>query len=1067
MSLTSAQVSAWLKGSSLRAVYVAGPAGSIKLRERLGLRGHPQAVALLHHFFTELGRRLRDRADEGPLVFAEPYALCLVAMLLEESAAPDPADEILDTLLPPCEPLFRAVDLRFQVHESVLALADVVKGLGRPVCYGPFDADTPRHKSACMVWEAQAAFLPPAFKGLVEPRRAARAAHARQLNDEYRQLLGLDPAPSEDTGTESRPEPRAEAGEPSPAKQKRAAGRARKSDVKGEPKTPKAEAKRADSKKLSSFFSVVKRHAAEAASSEYFQPFYLKDQCTMAPISHFADACMMQEDTDAGPGGFWPRFRRGCRQSPAAFAGKPLASCLGWHKGSTYFVAKLVQFHENHHPAYFGSLRSARGAHVSGRRPFAMDPALDYEYDSDDDWCEEEDDAVSILSEDEDEEEEEPETSEPDEEDNVRPPARACADGCRSSWCPRTTRRTRAWPTCRRSSGRATRRVASAGTCTCSRQHTAPRPSWRAACARAAWAAWPGRWTRSAGRWWPSRRRCPRRRGSPLPRRRCRTWRSSPATRRWGWPGCTTSLPCSTAASPRSSLSCGSTRLPRRPRPRTRAGWSGPSGPSTRSSWRRRPRGRLQTGPSSRCTWAPWPWPSRAARDFPCLKGGLFCARAAAAPAMSKEFEEYRLKSSTAATFSHNVMLLQSQTASFADFTEPVRLIRDQKYESGDDEDDEDGRGRAGKVQAGRGRKKRTRILWLEDEDDIALRESESVPWLLEDFDGQHTFTGRLEGGQHSNYVFFVNQGNEFRVIPISRWYRFQPKPNFTPMTIEEAEERMAGKRGPMGTHSNNGPHRMEVDEDGDVRMGKTGRLRDLLRPGAAAKGARPGSRESLDEDREPLDFEDIFDDDDEGVAGEEDPAGDAEPKRKKASALNPHGKQVRKLIKHLDADNFHDEEEDEEDEDPYADDEDLPEEHMPALGAPVGAAAAGKLLQPAPQKPAVGVISGTAAKASGAATPTMRTGSPALSSTSSRRAHAAPAGAAAAATITEADILGIMRGQPPMRTKDLIARLKTKLRADPANKTILRELMKGLVMMRPGAASEDEKLLELRPEYR
>ena len=53
------------------------------------------------------------------------------------------------------------------------------------------------------------------------------------------------------------------------------------------------------------------------------------------------------------------------------------------------------------------------------------------------------------------------------------------------------------------------------------------------------------------------------------------------------------------------------------------------------------------------------------------------------------------------------------------------------------------------------------------------------------------------------------------------------------------------------------------------------------------------------------------------------------------------------------------------------------------------------------------------------------------------------------------------------MRTKDLIARLKTKLRADPANKTALRELMKGLVMMRPGAASEDEKLLELRPEYR
>lgn len=102
----------------------------------------------------------------------------------------------------------------------------------------------------------------------------------------------------------------------------------------------------------------------------------------------------------------------------------------------------------------------------------------------------------------------------------------------------------------------------------------------------------------------------------------------------------------------------------------------------------------------------------------------------------------------------------------------------------------------------GGGRKKRTQVLreWISHEE-RTTREVEQQPLRLEDSDG-HAYQGRLEGGmssrsrtnsreQGSKYVLFVNQGNEFRVIPISRWYRFTPKITYPTLALEEAEERV------------------------------------------------------------------------------------------------------------------------------------------------------------------------------------------------------------------------------------------------------------------------------------
>lgn len=160
----------------------------------------------------------------------------------------------------------------------------------------------------------------------------------------------------------------------------------------------------------------------------------------------------------------------------------------------------------------------------------------------------------------------------------------------------------------------------------------------------------------------------------------------------------------------------------------------------------------------------------------------------------------------------HNVMVLHSSNAKLSDFTPPIRMIRDKKSSLLGDTAAGSGSGAnhgsadngsssaptapaIGKASIG---KRKSRLIFQGDQpgghlddpfDPHSLHETESVPWLLEDFDGQHSFLGRLEGGQSSNYVFFVNQGDEFRIIPVSKWYRFAPKLSYHTFTLEEAEQ--------------------------------------------------------------------------------------------------------------------------------------------------------------------------------------------------------------------------------------------------------------------------------------
>ena len=78
--------------------------------------------------------------------------------------------------------------------------------------------------------------------------------------------------------------------------------------------------------------------------------------------------------------------------------------------------AKLLQFHENERPAYWGTW-SKKSTVVGPRRPFAKDcHFLEYDYDSDDDW-EEEEEGESLSDEEKDKEEDQDMKEEDDDDD--------------------------------------------------------------------------------------------------------------------------------------------------------------------------------------------------------------------------------------------------------------------------------------------------------------------------------------------------------------------------------------------------------------------------------------------------------------------------------------------------------------------------------------------------------------------------------------------------------------------------------------------------------------------------
>ena len=90
--------------------------------------------------------------------------------------------------------------------------------------------------------------------------------------------------------------------------------------------------------------------------------------------------------------------------------------------------------------------------------------------------------------------------------------------------------------------------------------------------------------------------------------------------------------------------------------------------------------------------------------------------------------------------------------------------------------------------------KPKTKQVFHADPNELALRNEERTPWVLEDFDGKNTWVGTLEQGGASGYALFLFDNDGFKFVPVDRTYRFSKKANTQVLTAEEAEAQMKNR---------------------------------------------------------------------------------------------------------------------------------------------------------------------------------------------------------------------------------------------------------------------------------
>jgi transcription initiation factor TFIIF subunit alpha len=138
------------------------------------------------------------------------------------------------------------------------------------------------------------------------------------------------------------------------------------------------------------------------------------------------------------------------------------------------------------------------------------------------------------------------------------------------------------------------------------------------------------------------------------------------------------------------------------------------------------------------------------------------------------------------------------------------------------------------------------------------IRYEEARPWHLEDADNKNTWVGNYEAALSKVNAMFVIDGHCFRMIPVEKWYKFTAKANFKTFTIEEAEEQLKKKikesRWVMKTDEQ---RQAEQDAKDYYRMTS---MYTVKGESETFKSSAKGQKEEIDD----LDFEALFDDDDE-----------------------------------------------------------------------------------------------------------------------------------------------------------------------------------------------------------
>ncbi|KAL1301761.1 hypothetical protein AAFC00_005959 [Neodothiora populina] len=167
------------------------------------------------------------------------------------------------------------------------------------------------------------------------------------------------------------------------------------------------------------------------------------------------------------------------------------------------------------------------------------------------------------------------------------------------------------------------------------------------------------------------------------------------------------------------------------------------------------------------------------------------------------------------------------------------------------------------------------------------LRYEEGRPWHLEDFTGKNTWVGTYEEPLSETHAMFVlGQKQEFRMVPLEKWYRFAPTARYQTMNLDEAETIMNKKVKTsrfMRETEERGLERQRAEAMRQEKLNNRGRVGERGERQRSA-GFEDGEKMDVANDVDEIDFEadEEFQDDEENpLFAEDDEGKEAERKIK------------------------------------------------------------------------------------------------------------------------------------------------------------------------------------------
>ncbi|ORX67637.1 Rap30/74 interaction domain-containing protein [Linderina pennispora] len=389
--------------------------------------------------------------------------------------------------------------------------------------------------------------------------------------------------------------------------------------------------------------------------------------------------------------------------------------------------------------------------------------------------------------------------------------------------------------------------------------------------------------------------------------------------------------------------------------------------------------------------------------------------------------------------------------------------------------------------------KKRTKQVFFADEEQRRLNIEEARPWVLEDYDEKESWNGTLEGGQKSDYVLFVLMDDGFKVVPVDRWYKFTPKLKYQTLTLDEAEEELkkAAKNETQNRWLMKKRTKQQGEEDEDEEPAEKPTKKTLVEYDNADEfddddddddgGARKKRRPTKHGDADEVDFDEEFADDEEmgdDLFGNEDDEADKQQQKNKKSELDSDveeedegelgsaGKEMKKLMRKREENDAYDSDGEE---NPYlsvseidSDEEEQqpkPEEDKKDAVATdakraVSANAAAPAKEAAPkaavlQKGQSDMANNTSAKKRKRPMPSAHS----HSNESRKHAKTAPKPAESDDLITEKEVIELIKSGVTT-TKALIGKVRSKLKANPANKARIQTIVRTVAILKDGNLS-------------